>query len=375
MIYLNNAASAWPKAPGVLEAVSRSLIDFPLPEGRLDMDRHDDAGECRQRLANLLGGVAPSRIVLTQGATMALNLAILGLALSPGDVVVTSVTEHNSMLRALARLESEGRIQMKVIGLNREGELNEEAFLQAMEQQPQLVALNHASNVTGRVQPVSRFFEQAREAGAITLLDAAQSLGHLPVHPEVLHADLMAFPGHKGLRGPPGTGGLYVTPNLALDQVIVGGTGVRSNLRLHPEDMPMRLEAGTPNLPGLAGLNAALSWADQHGEAFRHCERLRAEQLRVGLRALPRVRLYGDAPGALTTPVVSFSIEGWTVPECGHTLAGSFGLLGRTGLHCAPLIHDALASNPEGTIRFSPSGATTEEEIETALTAVRRLAS
>ena len=374
VIYLNNAASAWPKAPGVVEAMAQALISIPAHPGRGESAESDAPFECRTRLARLLGVEHPERIVMTQHATHALNIALLGLGLQAGDEVVTSTTEHNSMLRPLARLEDACGVRVTRIGLGPEGGLDDAAFEAALRHSPRLVALNHASNVSGVVLPVAKLFARARQAGAITLLDASQSLGHFPVNADELQADLIAFTGHKGLRGPPGTGGLYVGPGIGLQQVLVGGTGVRSDLRLHPADLPTRLEAGTPNVPALAGLAAALRWIETAGDDFRAAEAARARQLRVGLRQMPRVRLFGDSSDTATTSIVSFRIDGWEVEETGFVLAESFGVICRTGLHCAPLIHAPLGSAPHGTVRFSPSGATTEAEVARALEAVRRLA-
>lgn len=200
MVYLNNAASAWPRAPGVCEAVLTSLQDIPMHPGRTGDESPDVMGDCRSRLATLLGGVPASRIVLTQHATHALNLAILGLNLAPGDEVVTSVTEHNSMLRPLARLEDTQQVRLTLIGLTADGLLDEEAYERALQRSPRLVALNHISNVTGCVQRIGELFARAHRAGAITLLDASQSLGHISVDAALLEADLIAFTGHKGAQ-------------------------------------------------------------------------------------------------------------------------------------------------------------------------------
>ncbi len=374
MIYLNNAASSWPKAPGVVEAMAASLADMPEHPGRSLQKRGDVSAECRIRLAEMLGSDLSCRIVLTQHATHALNLAILGLGLKPGDEVVTTVTEHNSVLRPLARLEDAIGLRLTLVGTDADGTLDEDAFDQALRRSPRLVAINHASNVTGRIQSVAAIFGNARQAGAVTLLDASQSLGHMPVVASELNADLIAFTGHKGLRGPSGTGGLYVAPGLELEQVLVGGTGVRSDLRLHPQEMPTRLEAGTPNVPALAGLATALRWHEENNGSFCSVAQARVGQLRNGLRSIPRVRLFGDSEVDFGIGIISFRIDGWKVEETGFVLAESFDIACRTGLHCAPLMHAALGSTPDGTVRFSPSGATSEDEVEQAIAAVRRMA-
>jgi cysteine desulfurase / selenocysteine lyase len=374
IVYLNNAATAWPKAPGVAEAVADEMLQIPEHPGRTAKTNDDPLHACRVLLAGMLGTDSAERIVLTQHATHALNLAILGLGLRNGDEVITSVTEHNSMLRPLARLQDTVGIQLALIGIDADGAIDEEAFERALQRSPRLVAFNHVSNVTGHIQPVASVFTRARRAGATTLLDASQSLGHLPVNAHELNADLIAFTGHKGLRGPAGAGGLYVAPQIELEQMLVGGTGVRSDLRLHPAEMPTRLEAGTPNMPALAGLAAALRWQQEHGLLFNTIARSRAQQLRAGLREIPTVHLIGNGMHSEELEIISIRVDGWSVEEFGYALGESFGIICRTGLHCAPLIHLPLGSAPEGTIRLSPSGATTESEIEFALSAIRRLA-
>jgi len=373
-IYLNNAATAWPRAPGVIEAVSDTLATPPSHPGRSVSAGTDVVRECRERLAGLLGGVPPSRIVLSTNATGALNLALLGIDLEQEASVVITVTEHNSVLRPLHHLAKKKGIRIITVGLDDTGALDEEAFEAAMASRPALVVMNHASNVTGRVNRVERFLQRAKAIGATTLLDASQTLGHRPVDAEALSADLVAFTGHKGLRGPAGTGGLYVNPALELEQVIVGGTGVRSDLMLHPPDMPMRLEAGTPNVPALAGLAAALRWLAQDGDAFCARERETARSLREGLKHIDGVRVADAASDPERVGIVSFQLRGWDVEEVGFVLSESFGVVCRTGLHCAPLIHKALGTVPAGTIRLSVSGFTTDEDIAVALDAVSSLA-
>lgn len=374
MIYLNDAASAWPKAPGVIAAMVDAMAMPPEHPGRSSVQTADSLVECRERIAVLLGTSAPSRIVLTTHATQALNLAILGLSLPVGAHVITTISEHNSVLRPLWHLQQQQGVRLTIIGFDALGRLDLSAFERALAEGAELVAVNHVSNVTGAVNAVAQLFAQAKGAGAVTLLDAAQSLGHLPVRAEEIGADLVAFTGHKGLRGPTGTGGLYVAPGIELAQVFVGGTGVRSDARFHPPEMPMRLEAGTPNVPAFAGLAAALRWQAQHGDEFIRRERILRDRLHDALREIPRVELFDGDPAAEHLAIISFRIRGWEVEEVGYVLAESFGITCRTGLHCAPLIHHAIGSAPDGTIRFSLSGFTTEQDIETAIIAIRKLA-
>lgn len=369
-VYLNNAATAWPKAPGVAEAVAGAIDRPPIHPGRTPFGGPDPMATCRRALARLLGVPDPARIVLTSNATASLNLAILGLGLRRGDHVVTTVTEHNSVLRPLEHLRLSQGITVTYVGLTPDGALDAEAFLRALEQGAKVAAVNHGSNVTGRVNDVAELFGQARHVGAVTILDASQTMGHLPVRPLELGADVVAFTGHKGLLGPAGTGGLYVSPELELRQVVVGGTGVRSDLATHPEEMPTRLEAGTPAMPAFAGLAAALEWRESHGAEWELAARRSAEALRAGLRAIGGVSLVDDDDQAPRTGVVSLRASGWDVEELGYVLVESFGIHCRTGLHCAPLIHEAIGTAPDGTLRLSVSGFTSEEDVLYALSAL-----
>ncbi len=372
-IYMNNAATSWPKAPGVSRAVMESLDALPHHPGR-SSGAGDPLKDCRHALARMLGIDDAHAVALTFNATHALNLALLGLELKKGARVVTTVMEHNSVLRPLFHLKKRRDIEVVIVGLDGKGCLDREAFEKALGDGAALVAMSHASNVTGMVNDVAHFFSRAHEQGAVTMLDASQSMGHIPVMPSLLGADLVAFTGHKGLLGPPGTGGLYVKPGLELEHYFVGGTGVRSDLEFHPHDMPTRLEAGTPGMAALAGLACALSWLEQHGDSHGEKERELSGLFRHGLKNMNGLVVYDAQEGAGQLPVFSFVIKGWSVEEAGYVLHESFGIIGRTGLHCAPLIHGALGTAPVGTIRLSLSGFTTGDEIEQVLQALGRMA-
>lgn len=372
-IYMNNAASAWPLAPGVTEAMQLALQRPPEHPGR-SASACNSLTACREGLARMLAVDDPSRIVLTTGSTHSLNLAILGLGLPAGAHVITTVTEHNSALRPLFHLRDILSLRLTIIGLDERGALDAAAYRRALEEEPALVVLNHASNVTGRVNDAADWFEQAHAADAATLLDASQTLGCIPVQPKTLNADLVAFTGHKGLRGPAGTGGLYVGEGVELQQVFVGGTGVRSDLLHHPPEMPTRLEAGTPSAAAFAGLAEAVQWAAAGMDERRRIDRQRAGDLREALRRVERVSLIDDDDSVERCSVLSFHLAGWSVEEAGYVLENSFGVVCRTGLHCAPLIHEPLGCGGEGTIRLSPSAMTTPEEVAATISAVERLA-
>jgi cysteine desulfurase / selenocysteine lyase len=374
-IYLNEATTSWPKAPGVIESVCASMAHLPSGVGRSASSGPDVLDACRQRLAALLGVGEPARIVLTMNATHALNPAIIGLRLCKGDGVVTTCAEHNSVLRPLYHLRQQKQVHLDVIGMDSAGKIDEAEFFSALEKQPSLVALTHASNVTGRVFDVHRFCTAAKAVGATTLVDASQSLGHIPVRPVEMNADIVAFPGHKALRGPAGTGGLYVAPGVELAPSIVGGTGILSESLLQPSNMPVRLESGTPNVPAFAGLLAALQWLEVNGQAARMQSEKLMSCLRSGLHAIPRVKMVGQTGDVSQLAVVSFCMTGLNVEDIGARLLHEYGIVCRTGLHCAPLIHKFLGTEPDGTVRFSLSGFTSESDVATALDAVEQIAS
>ncbi len=368
--YLNNAAEGWPKAPGVPEAVKRTLEAPPEAVGR-GAAEHDPVEAARGAMADWLE-VASHCIVFAGSATLAFNLAIQGL---PGEIfrrVVTSVMEHNSVLRPLRQALARWGGHLTVVGLDGEGRLDRSAWFRALEQGATLAILNHVSNVTGQINPVEELLAPARASGAITLLDASQSVGYLALAPSRWPVDLMVFGGQKGLHGPPGVGVLYVAPHVRLRPLYSGGTGVHSKLTEQPEQMPLRLEAGTPNGPALAGLVAALRWRRRFGAEFAERARKLAQRLEEGLSAIGRVRLFGAKGPRLG--VISFRIEGWDPNETAWVLRASFGVVSRAGLHCAPLMHEALGTADAGTVRFSVSGFNSEQEVDWALLAVRAIA-
>lgn len=370
--YLNNAAEGWPRAPGVTDAVREVLDRPPEGAGRSSADEEDLIAETRRSVAAWLQVSDPTRIVFAGSATLALNLGILGLPPERFSHVLTTVTEHNSVLRPIHDAVARYQGRLSLVGLDQAGVLDEESFLRALEGRPTLVAVNHVSNVTGQINPVESLLAKARQAGALTLLDASQSVSYLSLRPEQWGVDLMAFGGQKGLHGPAGVGVLYVSPRVELRPVYSGGTGVQSDLLHQPPAMPLRLEAGTANTVGLAGLRAALRWRQSAAESFARRAAEMAVRLEQGLSGISGVRRFG--PGGPRLGVISFRITGWDPTEAAWVLRRSFGVVSRAGLHCAPLMHKALGTAPEGTIRFSVSGFTTEEEVEHALEAVRRMA-
>lgn len=367
-IYMNNAATSWPKPPEVAEAVASSLNAIPGEANRGGVTDFDVFQEVRTELARLMGISCPSQIALGPNSTWGLNQAIFGYPLKPGDVVLSTKAEHNAVLRPLWVLEQKGVTVIKV-PVDRVGRVSASDWKEALlAHRPKLCILTHASNVTGAVNDIETLAREAKEAGADVLLDVSQTLGCVPVQLSQWGVDLAAFTGHKYLLGPQGTGGVYVREGLYLHPHMVGGTGVKSDLKEMPEEMPLHLEAGTGNEPSYHGLLAALRWSREHPmdqEALRACTR----RLTEGVTKLGCQVILPEEP---STPVVSFGIPGITSSEAADILTGSYDIILRSGLHCAPEIMEEIGMKG-GTLRLSLSRFTTEEEVEQVLLAVRDL--
>lgn len=380
VVYLDNAATSWPKPPEVVNAVADFLARVGGSPGRAGHRMAIQAGrivyETRESLAELLGVPDPLRIVFTSNVTQAINTALVGL-LRPGDRVVTTSVEHNAVMRPLRALERRG-VRVSVVPCASDAALDLEAFAEAVRPGVRLVVTTHANNVTGTILPIGEMARVAHRAGALILVDAAQTAGVLPLDMAGLDLDLLAFTGHKGLQGPQGTGGLILGERLdplALDPLVRGGTGSNSERDEQPEDLPDRFESGTLNGLGIAGLGAGVRSVLARGiRAIRDQEREQTQMLLEGLRAIPRIRVYGPADAARRTAVVSFTVEGRRPSEIGLRLDEEYGILCRVGLHCAPATHRTLGTFPEGTVRLAPGLATTATDVRTALEAVARVA-
>jgi len=376
MIYLDNAATSFPKPEQVITAISRYCREIGANPGRAShrLAREASAVVARTRrlLADLLGGVDPSRIIFTPSTTVALNLALKGL-LRPGDHVLTSSMEHNSVLRPLHHLERLGITHTR-IPCSPEGLLDPADIRRRLHPETRLIALVHASNVTGGLMPVAEIGALARELGLLLLVDGAQTVGVLHLEPERLGIDLLAGPGHKGLLGPMGTGFLYVRPGLDLDTLWEGGTGSRSESTAQPESWPDRFESGTLNAPGLAGLAEGIAAVQERGvEAIAAHEIRLMERLSRELRHVPKVVVYGPSRRHECVGTLSFNITGVTSNEVAHILDTAHGIAVRPGLHCAPAAHQTIGSFPEGTVRVSVGPYTTEDEIQALVRAVEQI--
>jgi cysteine desulfurase family protein len=380
-IYLDNAATSWPKPEAVYEAVEDYQRHLGAPAGRSAYREASEVerriGQCRQRLAELIGAVEPWRIIFTSNGTDSLNLAIHGL-LRPGDHVITSVCEHNSVLRPLRHWQQRGDVRVTYVGCDGEGYIDPAEVLRAIQPRTRLIALIHASNVTGAVQPLAEVGRMAREAGVFFLVDAAQSLGHLEVNVRELGCDLLAAPGHKGLCGPLGTGLLYVGPEMESHLVPLrqGGTGSRSDEDVQPMELPDRYESGNLNVPGIVGLLAGVEHLRHRGvAAIAQHERRLVERLLVGLAELGGVTIHGPRHfvAGRRVGVVSLSVVGLDPQELAALFDSTRSIQIRSGLHCAPRMHLALGTAPHGTARISVGPFNTEADIDAAVEVLREV--
>ncbi len=380
MIYLDNAATSFPKPESVYQAIDQFNRNVGANPGRSGYATAREAAkivsETRALLAQLFNVSEPNQIVFTLNATEALNLGLKGL-LQPGDHVITSVTDHNSVLRPLRSLANQKQVAVTRVECDGTGSINPDDIRAAWRSNTRLVCMTHASNVTGTIHDVSAISAITHENSALFMLDAAQSAGYVPIDVQKMQIDLLAFTGHKGLLGPQGTGGLYIKPGIEalIPPLREGGTGSHSSSDQQPDKLPDRFEGGTLNTPGLAGLGAGVRFVLETGlELVQAHERTLVEQLLDRLTAIPGIKTYGLPPGLNRTAVVSFTLEGWPPLNLAHLLAGSFDIATRSGLHCAPLIHRYLGTAETGTIRVSPGYFNTADDVDVLCNALEQIA-
>lgn len=380
-IYLDNAATSWPKPPAVYEAVEHALRTVGAAAGRAAYREAIEAdalvADARRQIATLLGIAQPHQVVFTFNGTDSLNLALHGL-LARGGRVVTTAAEHNSVLRPLRRLEEQGQISVARVPVSNAGVVDPDDVRRALADGARLLAVTHASNVTGAIQPVAELARLAHQCGALVLVDAAQTAGEWPLDVTALDCDLLAAPGHKGLLGPLGTGVLYVRPELEreLESFRQGGTGSESWQDRQPETLPDKFESGNLNVPGLAGLGAAAGWLLRRGVAsiVEHARRL-SQRLYEGLAGIDGIRLFGPSDPAARVGIVSIALDQLDPQTAAAALDTAFGIQTRAGLHCAPLMHAALGTlHAGGTLRFSVGPFNTDEDIALTLAAMEQLA-
>ena len=376
-VYLDNAATSWPKPPGVLPAMQDYLENCGGSPGRAGHGKALAAArmvyEVRDALTRLFNAPSPDRVIFTKNATEAINLLLFGF-LNSGDHVIVSSMEHNAVMRPLRELETRG-VHLSVIPCDACGRLDPDLVKRAICPDTRLILILHASNVTGALLPIAEVAAIAREAGVRFAVDAAQTAGVCPIDMQALGIDFLAFTGHKSLGGPQGTGGLALGADVNLRPLMFGGTGSASESEIQPDFLPDKLESGTLNAVGIAGLGAALAALTDFGVAnvLAHEQKL-IGLFRDGLREIPGVEVYGPANPWEAVGVLSLNIGALPCEEIGVRLERDFGILTRTGLHCAPAAHRTLGTFGRGAVRFSVSRFTTAADIQAALAAVAELA-
>jgi len=373
LIYLDNAATSFPKPSQVIDAVVGTLRQNAANPGRGGHQLSLQAGrlvmECRETVARFFGIDDSSRIAFTANATEAINLGLFGV-LHPGDRVVTTSMEHNAVVRPLKALSDQGVEVVRVMA-DALGFVDPDAIRKACISGTRLLVMNHCSNVTGTLQAIEEIGPWCRQQGILFMVDAAQSAGVFPINVEAMAIDLLAVPGHKSLLGPTGTGFLYVRKGLELRPLLYGGTGNFSQSATQPTEMPERLESGTLNTIGLAGLKAGVEFVESVGlERIRHHEQELLDQLIEGLGALDGVSLYGPLGSKRHGGALSFNVRNMDSSMLGFRLDREYGICCRVGLHCAPEAHGSIGTLPEGTVRLSPGYFNTADEIEQTLAAI-----
>lgn len=376
MIYLDSSATSFLKPPQVAEAVFRSFNTIgnagrgahapTLNASRLIYDT-------REKLAALFGTPDPSRIAFTCNATEALNIAIHG-AIHPGEHVITTACEHNSVLRPLYLKEKEGT-ELTIISADKKGRIRYDLLESSVKSNTSAIVLTHASNLSGNVTDLAFVSNFAKKHGLLLIVDASQTAGSLPINVVKMGIDILCFTGHKGLFGPQGTGGLYVREGLTLSPLKSGGSGIHSFDRQHPTDMPTALEAGTLNGHGIAGLNAGLDYILSTGVKNIHAKEISlARRFVNGISDISDLKLYGDIDAPLRTPIISLNIGNMSSASVSDILWEDYEICVRAGAHCAPLMHKTFGTEKQGAVRFSFSCFNTEAEIDTAIQAMHEIA-
>ncbi len=377
MIYLDNAATSWPKPKSTVDAVRVVIETIGGNPGRSGHLFSLQAGAAVERgrsmLAKLFHVSDPARIVFALNATDALNLAINGM-LQPGDHAITSCMEHNSVTRPLEYLRLRG-VEISKIETDPVAGVDLEALRKAFQKNTKLVVMTHVSNVTGTYNPIEEIAQICRENEVPLLVDASQSAGVVDIDVEKIGIDLLAFPGHKSLFGPTGTGGLYIRPGITLNPTRTGGTGIHSENPLQPEEMPYHYEAGTQNVPGIAGLTAGIEYILEEGiHSIEQHEMRLMKELMDGLMEMKNIKIYGSKQSDHRAPVLSFNIDGFDCSDVAMILDSSFGIAVRAGLHCAPDTHKMLGTfHQGGTIRVSPGYFNHSDEIHQFLEAITEI--
>jgi len=378
IVYLDNAATTFPKPKEVLEAALDAYTRFGVNPGRSGYDLCLAAGELvettRKELTRFFGGAHPERLVFAYNATDALNVAIQGI-LESGDHVITTTIEHNSVIRPLNHMARERGVSVEYVPVGSDGFADPAEITRRLRRNTKLVAVNHGSNVIGTIQPVAEIGGACRDRGVLLLVDASQTAGVVPIDVESMGIDVLAFTGHKSLLAPTGIGGLYVREGVGIRPTRFGGTGVNSVNPYQLEEYPYRLEAGTGNVLGIAGLHFAQAYIAKRGmENIYHHEMELFTRLQGGLAVIGGITLHGTTSLENRLPVLSFTLAGRDPADVGTMLDVDHNIAARTGLQCAPLIHRQMGTGERGTVRLSVGPLNTESDIEAALAAVTEIA-
>ncbi len=375
MIYMDNAATTMRKPETVIQAVAdamRSMGNAGRGAHGASLSASRTIYDTREKICRLFGGTNPRQVVFTSNSTESLNIAVKGL-LDPGDHVITTMMEHNSVLRPLYEMSGKG-VDLSIVQCDKKGRFDISEIEELIRPQTKAVVCTNGSNLTGNYVDIEKIGRIARKHGVLFIVDASQTAGVFPIDVQSMNIDVLCFTGHKSLLGPQGTGGMYVREGLAVRPLKSGGSGVQTYSRSHPSEMPTALEAGTLNGHGLAGLHAALEYLEEEGIG-----RIRAREQELmwrfyeGVKTIPNVKIYGDFDTKERCPIVALNIGDYDSSEVSDALLVDYGISTRPGAHCAPLMHEALGTVGQGAVRFSFSHYNTEEEVDTAVRAVREL--
>lgn len=376
MIYMDNAATTIQKPEEVKAAVMAafdSMGNSGRGASRPALDASRVIYDTREKLARLFGGGSAKQVVFTANSTESLNIAIKGI-FEKGDHVITTVLEHNSVLRPLYECERNG-VELTIIGCDKSGNISYEEMEAAVRKNTKAVVCTHASNLTGNMIDLEKTGEITRKHKLLFVVDASQTTGVYPIDVERFHIDVLCFTGHKSLRGPQGTGGMWVREGVQIRPLLSGGSGIDTYNQSHPSEMPTALEAGTLNGHGIAGLGAALSYLERTGmDVIRERELSLMRRFYEGVSVIPGVKVYGDFTTDRRAPIVTLNIRDYDSSEVSDELSEEYGIVTRPGAHCAPLMHRALGTVDQGAVRFSFSHYNTEEEVDLAINAVKQLA-
>ena len=376
MLYFDNAATTMQKPACVVRAVTEAMCSLGnsgrgVHSGALSASRI--IYDTRAALAQLFGAESPERIAFTANSTESLNMAIKGV-LKPGDHVITTALEHNSVLRPLFELEDNG-VELTILPADSMGNIHFEDLEKEIRSNTRVIVTTHGSNLTGNLLPIGRIGALAKKHGLIYIVDASQTAGVFEINVQKMHIDILCFTGHKGLLGPQGTGGIYVRDGVEIRPLLSGGSGVQTYLRSHPPQMPTLLEAGTLNGHGIAGLGAAVGYLQETGlDTIRKTEQELMMAFYEAVREIPGITVYGDFTTSNRCAIVALNVRDYDSGEVSDVLSAEYGIATRPGAHCAPLMHKALGTVEQGAVRFSFSHYNTKEEILIAVSALRELA-